>query len=186
MANHAGYGYREAVSEGVSAVTATNSVQLGTTVHEEGRDYIYVYNGTGGATAETIDPGRVVMLMSGSTGYTVSLGTPTISTNTAAAAFGVVVHSTLLASSYGWVCQRGYVQVMKAGLAATSAPVIGDQLAVTLSGCVMSISTSVTGANRIETNTIGLVRGFGVAAEDCGATTTTASFTAYINCLPNY
>jgi hypothetical protein len=96
------YGVGPVVFESVSAVTATNSVELGTKIHYEGKDYCYVYNA---GNSQAI-PGHGVTV-SGVSGYSV-----TVSSTTMVDVFvGVVHHTTLTTGTYGWVVTKGYAKV---------------------------------------------------------------------------
>lgn len=89
--------------ESVSNVTATNSVDLGTRVVVDGRQYVYVYNG---AANSVISPGNGVIVQTGSSGYTV-----TISSVTSVDAFAAVCyHSTIATGYYGWLVARGHTK----------------------------------------------------------------------------
>jgi len=85
--------------EGVSQVTATNSVELGTTCQFEGNEYMYVYN----AGNSQASKGHAVVL-SGTTGYSVTVSSLTMTDF----AVGMVKHATLTTATYGWVMTRGF------------------------------------------------------------------------------
>lgn len=155
-------------TESVSAVTATNSVVLGSMRHEGGRDYVYVYNGA----TEEIRPGRVVGLVSGATGYTVTPALPAASTVSCGIGFGVNVHATVASGRYFWACKRGFVQLET--LPAASAVVAYSILVPAASGTVQYRNTVATGGLQTAIP-------IGFAVEDEGATTNTQSFTAYVN-----
>lgn len=87
--------------ESVSAVTATNSVELGTT-RQEGEDvYCYVYNAGGEDISQTYG-----CALSAVTGYSV-----TVSSLTNVDLFGHVKNATLTTATYGWVLRRGFAAV---------------------------------------------------------------------------
>lgn len=93
------YGVAPILFEGVSQVTATNSVEVGTVREEGDEKYIYVYN-TGNSQI-SVGQGATV---SGVTGYSV-----TVSSVTAADFFvGVCKHATLTTGTYGWLLVRGF------------------------------------------------------------------------------
>lgn len=92
------------MEEGVSQVTATNSVQLGTRVTVLGEEYVYCYN-AGGATASQK---MVVKVITGASGYSVAA---TALTDTYAPAVGVVKHADIAAASYGWIMTKGFATV---------------------------------------------------------------------------
>lgn len=101
------YGLDPIRFESVSAVTATNSVELGTRVLSGELEYTYVYN----AGNSQISVKRACVL-SAVTGYSVTVSSATDSAN--APLFGVVVNATLTTATYGWVATRGLVEVMNA------------------------------------------------------------------------
>lgn len=88
-------------NEGVSAVTASPSVEVGMerTVGDE--RYCYVYN----AGNSQIPPSYGCTL-SAVTGYSV-----TVSSLTNVDLFGVVKHTTLTTGTYGWVMKKGFAAV---------------------------------------------------------------------------
>jgi hypothetical protein len=92
--------------ESVSAVTATNSVELGTRVTDGGVDYVYCYN----AGAATIGQGKMGRLSpsSLSSGYSVVVSNPA-SQSGGHFVVGVAHNAAIAASSYGWLATRGVV-----------------------------------------------------------------------------
>ncbi len=110
--------------ESVSQVTATNSVELGTRVVVDGRQYCYVYNG---AANSVISPGNGVIPQTGTSGYTV-----TISSVTGCDAFAAVCyHATIATGYYGWLVTRGHT---KYKMHADSAATASDLLSVGANG----------------------------------------------------
>lgn len=97
--------------ETVSAVTATNTVQLGAVRWVGGSKYRYVYCDTGVAY-----PGYGVQLTSGGSGYSVctaiTIGDP---------CFGVVQNTTMTTATYGWVLVDGIAKVQSAANSSVSA-----------------------------------------------------------------
>jgi hypothetical protein len=92
--------------EGVSAVTATPSVQLGTRRNHEGNDYIYVYNAGNAQISQgmiAFNPGTSL-----SSGYSVTVSNAASQVG-GIRAVGVVHNVTLTTGTYGWVCCRGVV-----------------------------------------------------------------------------
>lgn len=174
MGNPTTYGLDRLWTESVSAVTLTPSVALGTIRKEDGRDYIYVYNGS--ASSEQILPKYAVRLNSGSTGYTVDCAIPAgvPATNTAAVGFGICVHSTITTGAYGWLCRRGFVEWMSFGAAAIAA---GNHLHVFTSGTAKCVAGETV---------IGNIRSFVRQGYACEATNATAAFTAYVNFMGGY
>lgn len=108
--------------EGVSAVTATNSVEVGTRRTVAGNDYIYVYN----AGADTLPVGMGAVITA-STGYSVILGSVTM------VDFGVGVcrNADIATAKYGWLMTRGFGP-FSAG--ANDSFAVGNPLALAVSG----------------------------------------------------
>jgi hypothetical protein len=92
------------LEEGVSQVTATNSVDLGTRRIFEGESYVYCYN-AGGSQAS---PSYGVKLITGCSGYSVAV---TALTDVANPCVGVVKHATLTTATYGWVMTKGFLNL---------------------------------------------------------------------------
>jgi hypothetical protein len=92
------------VEEGVSQVTATPSVALGTRRFYKGEEYVYCYN-AGGAQA-SVNLG--VKFQTGASGYSIA---QTSLTDVFNPLVGVVKHSTLAAADYGWIMVRGFSNV---------------------------------------------------------------------------
>ena len=102
---------------GVSAVTATrgpNDPQLGDEVVEGSTKYVYVYNGE----ATTIPIGVGCVLVSGATGYTV-----TISSVTGDRLIGVAKNVAIPTANYGWVAYKGFTTVQMMTASGTAAAV---------------------------------------------------------------
>lgn len=102
------YGLDPINFESVSAVTATNSVELGTERREGSNVYVYCYN----AGLAQISQGMFGRLppTTMSSGYSVTV------TNAASQAggdyiVGVAHNATISTGSYGWLCTRGLVYV---------------------------------------------------------------------------
>lgn len=98
--------------EGVSNVTATNSVEVGMQRIDGDEEYRYVYN----AGNSQINPGNGCVL-SAVTGYSVTVS----STTSADFLVGVVKHATLTTGTYGWVVTRGFTSVEMGGTSGTVA-----------------------------------------------------------------
>jgi hypothetical protein len=157
-------------NESVSAVTATPSVTIGQDRYEGGREYRYFYNAT---SNEDIRPGRCFKIASGSSGYSIDAALAASAANTFSVATGFVVHATVGTGNYFWGCVRGFCQVeIKTPSSQVSK---GNLLIPAVSGTVAYCNTAVTG------RCYGLLA-CGRATADSDATTTTSSFTAYINC----
>lgn len=114
-----GFNKENLLNESVSAVTATNTVALGTRRVVNGSEYVYCYNG--GSIA---DQRLAVRPITGGVAYTFSV-------TTAAGVLpiiGVVENATCAASSYCWVLTQGYTKAMLGGtitysVAGAAAPV---------------------------------------------------------------
>lgn len=92
------------LSESVSSVTATPSINLGERVLYQGEEYVYCYN-AGGATASV---GFAVKPVTACSGYSIA---QTFLTDTGAPVVGVVKHADIPAASYGWVMVKGWMNV---------------------------------------------------------------------------
>ena len=92
--------------ESVSAVTLSNSVELGSVRIEAGIQYVYVYNG-GAASIAQGAPARLSP-SSLSSGYTVVVSNPA-SQSGGEFVVGVAHNAAIAASSYGWLATRGVV-----------------------------------------------------------------------------
>lgn len=113
--------------ESVSAVTATNSVELGTKRSIGDEEYLYVYN----AGNSQISKGVLACLAAtGVSGYSVS-----VSCVSGDFAIGACVHATLTTATYGWLCTRGFVDGMTNGMPST-AIVYGSTLFADVNGAV--------------------------------------------------
>lgn len=93
------YGVGPVFFESVSAVTATNSVQLGTRLLYDGNKYVYVYNA--GTTQISVGEGATVSAVSG---YSVTVSSITL----ADILMGVCKHVTLTTGTYGWLVCEGF------------------------------------------------------------------------------
>lgn len=85
--------------ESVSAVTATPSIEVGSTRREGNADYVYVYN----AGNSQISP-AFGCVMSGVSGYSVTVS----STTSVDLLVGIVKHATITTGAYGWMMVRGF------------------------------------------------------------------------------
>lgn len=108
--------------ESVSAVTATNSVDLGSRRVWKGEEYVYCYN----ASDTQISPSYGVKLVTGASGYSVAV---TSLTDTAHPFVGVVRHVTMTTNTYGWVMARGFTNVE----GDADSTITGDYVALALS-----------------------------------------------------
>lgn len=93
-----------ALEEGVSSVTATPSVQVGTRRQYKGEEYVYCYNAGGASTGANVG----VKFITGASGYSVAA---TCLTDAFSPFVGVVKHAALGSGEYGWVMTRGFCNV---------------------------------------------------------------------------
>lgn len=99
--------------QGVSLVTATPTVALGTTrVEADGTKYIYVYNCGGSATGTGVGMSRPVSAAAG-------LYSGSVSSVSGDWCIGFVKHATIPAAEYGWAVVRGLVTVAIASSASS-------------------------------------------------------------------
>lgn len=119
--------------ESVSAVTATNSVELGTRATVGGYNYVYVFN----AGSDTIPVGNAAHLASGSSGMSVNVSCVTMTD----LGIGVCKHAAIPTLNYGWLMTRGFA-AFNSG--ASDSFAIGNPLAVAVSG-VFANKTISTG-----------------------------------------
>ena len=105
--------------ESVSAVTLSNSIELGVRRYYKGEEYVYCYN-AGGAACDKLDG---VKLVTGTSGYSVAA---TSLTDTANPCVGVVKNATMTAAAYGWVMSKGFSSVNMVSAAT------GDYVAIAL------------------------------------------------------
>lgn len=103
------YGLDPVLFEGVSAVTATPSVEIGTKRTYAGEEYIYVH------AVGTVSM-SVGATLSGVSGYSV-LATGLLS---GAYCIGFCKHESIVCGSYGWLIQRGFVSSPVNGMANSS------------------------------------------------------------------
>ncbi len=122
-------------NESVSAVTLTNSVQLGAIRMENGEEYVYVYN-DGGAS---ITAGYGAAPQSGSSGYSVTV----TSVTNVDVFMGFCKHVTFPTASYGWLLTKGYVSVLN-GMAST-ALASGAMIVAGAAGAVNEATGAQTG-----------------------------------------
>lgn len=84
--------------ESVSAVTATNTVDVGTRRYYEGKEYVYVYNN--GNSQISVGNGATVSAL---TGMSVTVSSVT----SVSPCVGVCHHATLTTGTYGWLVTKG-------------------------------------------------------------------------------
>jgi hypothetical protein len=121
--------------ESVSAVTATNSVDLGTRTTFNGDDYIYVHN----AGAAQISQGMPAMINSFSSGYSVS-----VSNAASQAGFfvGHCQHATIPTANYGWLMTRGLANIIPDGTGTSIAT--GTEIVPGIDGGYVAVGTAYT------------------------------------------
>jgi len=149
------FGLQTTFEESVSAVTATNSVAIGTERWENGRKYIYAYN----KSTSTAGVGYGVVY-SAASGYSV-----TVSSIAGENLAGVVINADIGPTEYGWIVVKGHVPVQSSG---NSAIAQGNKLILDTVGAF----TRTTGA----TGYTGIVAGVAT-----GSTATAGTFAAFIN-----
>ncbi len=141
------YRYDRTFFESVSQTTLTASVDLGTRRYENGKEYIYVFNG-GGASI-TSGYGCTVSLLSG---YTV-----TVSSTTQVNHCVGVANSTMATSTYGWIQTKGFCKVK---LSANNSMALNDPIKLGTDG--------LFGVNSVATGNIDLQCGFAIEAVASG------------------
>jgi hypothetical protein len=115
------FGVPVAYEESISAVTATNSVDLGSRRVDKGESYVYAYNAGG----LQIDPSYGVKLVTGCSGYSVAA---TALADVANPCVGIVKHATLTTATYGWVMTKGFSNLE----APADSTITGDYVAIAL------------------------------------------------------
>lgn len=158
------YGYSQCFEETASAVTATNSVALGTRRNYNGVDYVYAYN----ASTSDISPGYGV-IASLNSGYSV-----TLSSVTGDFCLGVVHNATALAGNYFWLAQRGFVT------AEVGDTVIGNHTAGTGVGIALMTNGKFYG---ITSGATGSTWSYTKCGITCESIETTSSGRVYINVI---
>jgi hypothetical protein len=116
-------------TESVSAVTATNSVSLGSRRTEGGNDYVYVYNAGGTPIIPTYGA-----ILSANSAYSI-----TISSALGDRCAGVVKHTTMTTGTYGWLCTRGPVTVQMGTAAGCIDGSLGNGIALQTNGAFASV-----------------------------------------------
>lgn len=126
------YGIPSLWTESVSAVTASNSVELGTFRFDGGDIYQYVYNG--GGQSAGVGMGLVLSAVSG---YTVTVSSVTGVHNL----FGVVKNESFTTNTYGWALTRGFTALE---MGADNSGIVGLQVILGTDG-VFTNKTCATG-----------------------------------------
>lgn len=155
----ASYSYKTVHEEGVSSVTATPSVSLGTRRLEGGTEYVYAYNG--GSAANKGAP--VVMTATSNYTFVVTFAT---SADAPCQYLGVVQHATCAAGSYCWVAtDRGFADVY----VVSNAVAVGDMLIVADGGGSARSATWTSSVTQLSKQ--GCI-GFAMTAQTAAATGT--------------
>lgn len=148
-------GLQQIFEESVSAVTATNSVTLGTERWEGGRKYRYVYNKSTSTAAA-----KYGVVYSSASGFSV-----TVSSLKGEFCAGVVYNADIPPTNYGWICVNGFCPVTSSG---NSAIVQGHPIILDASGAFTIASGGTAGTGH-------------VVGGATGTTDTAATFMAFIN-----
>ena len=164
------FGYPQGFTESVSAVTSTNSVQLGERRWEGGCEYVYMYN----MSTSTIGVGYGVV-QSAASAFSM-----TLSSITGDKCFGVVKNAQIGPTQYGWICVKGVTQVQLTDSAvANHTAATGAGINLVSDGTFMGITN---GDDFISTGTTGLTW----SIMDCGTTlesiATNSAGAAYVHC----
>lgn len=124
------YGANPVGFESVTMTTLTPSVDLGTRRVENGKEYIYVYNGGGASVTSGYG-----VTVSGFSGFTV-----TVSSVTQVNHFVGVAPVTFATAVYGWVQTKGFAQVV---MGADSSAAVSDPMRASADGkfAVNSVAT---------------------------------------------
>jgi hypothetical protein len=115
------YSYKLVNEESVSAVTATPSVQVGTRRLDDGREYVYAYNG--GSIANKGCP----VILTATSGYTFVV-TYATGADKGSVILGTLHNATCAAGSYAWVATRGIMNayIVSAAVIAQDTLIIKD------------------------------------------------------------
>lgn len=127
------YGFQDVYMESISAVTATNSVELGSVRFWDGEYYEYVY------AVGLLAPGKGAAY-SGTSGNSV-VATGIVSGEHCA---GFCKHATIPTGSYGWLLKKGVVDAVNGR--ASTAPVINDLTYLGADGAFVTDVKVVTSA----------------------------------------
>lgn len=141
------YGYGRQFFESVTQTTLTPSVELGTRRYENGKEYIYVYNGANASI--TSGYGVTVSLLSG---YTVTVSSVTQVNHCVG-----VANTTMATAAYGWIQTKGFCKIK---LSANNSMALNDPIKLGTDG--------LFGVNSVATGNIDLQCGFSVEAVASG------------------
>lgn len=115
------------LEEGVSSVTATNSVQLGTRRVENGDEYVYCYNNTGSQATQ-----GALMIQSAVSGYSLTRS----STDALDFPLAVVKNASVPVANYFWGLTRGSSYSLSGAMAA------GELITVGADGAIATFITA--------------------------------------------
>ena len=118
------------INEGVSAVTATPSVEVGMERIVGQEKYIYVYNV--GSSTIGVSYGAVVSAVSG---YSVTVS----STTSVDFLIGVCKHTAIPTGSYGWLMTRGFSQIE---MGTDNSGAVGNVIELGTDGAFASVSNT--------------------------------------------
>jgi len=157
-------GLQQLFEESVSAVTATNSIQLGTERWEDGIKYNYMYNKSSSTASVGYAVVRIGANASATSGYSVTVSSTAGDYDIA----GVVYHADVPARQYAWVVTKGAVPAAYSNSGTTA----GHYVALDGSGVFRS-GSATTGD---------LYQPVGVALTAASAATALCTFTVFVNC----
>lgn len=145
-------------TESVSAVTATNSVSLGSQRIENGKWYTYAYNAAAGTASVSYG-----VIASANSGYSFQTGS-----NLGDFLAGVVIHNDIPTAKYGWVQTKGpaTIQMTTAGL--SSPATLGGGVALADSGQFTGV-TATAGTAATGSTALGAKCGVSTTAMAAGA-----------------
>ena len=166
MSAGAVYGNPTLFTESVSAVTATNTVALGTMRWEGGNQYRYVYANV----AAVIVPGYFADYISGGSGYSITNVITTVGDSVA----GVVQNTTMTTGTYGWLMIKGLAKINTGANSALSA---NRKIVVLASGTVGDFI-----ANQAATGVSGILGQMTIGRTITSSTASGLSILCYVSC----
>lgn len=131
------YGQQALFEESVSAVTATNSIELGTRRVVGAREYTYVYN----KSSSTASVGYAMVRIGANASATCGFSGTVSSLSGTDDLLGVVYNADIPARYYGWVVTRGVVPAAYSNSGTTA----GYTVAMDDNGTFRSVSGSTNG-----------------------------------------
>lgn len=127
--------------DSVTSTSTTPKMALGTVREEGNKEYIYAY------TATAISPYRAVVLASGVSDVIVSPVTvAAVASGDASVAFGVT-QSTIPASSYFWLLQKGFGSIQQTAISGCLSPT--KLVVASTSGTVAAFAGTPNSANHV-------------------------------------